>query len=312
MPLKERIAITLYVCGAILVAFISAFAQHGFSVDTLADSIGFAIGTLFIPTVIAYAVHGRFRKRPNNHLGFARWLWWSTFILAGISASNYRREHMTTADVHTVLKQAAEMTPDSAIDNSGKSPEKIEQEGHYRDLMRSYFKEITDKRSVLDSRRAAIDTKLDGIYQPESYKPARAKAIIAALNDSIALDNDLQIWANDIVPAFQARVRQSGLTNSEQQSTLRGFQNSVSSSQLWPTLHTYLATDVELDQVSIQFYQAILKGNTEQANSYIDRIQALGKKDTDLAAQVDKLRSAGLKQAGFDGNEKAFQKTSGQ
>lgn len=308
MPLKQRIAIILYVCGALLVAFVSVFAQHGISAET----IGFAIGTLFIPTVIAYAVHGRIGKRPNNPLGFARWLWWSTFVLTGISASNYKREHMTTADVPTVLKQAAELTPDSAIDNSGKSPEKIEKEAQYRDLMRSYFKEVSEKRNGFDSRRAAIDAKLDGIYQAESYKPARAKAIIAALNDNIALNTDIQTWANEIVPAFQARVKRSGLTDSEQQSTVRGFQNSVSGSALWPTLHSFLTTDTELDRVSIQFYQAILKGDRDEANSYLDRIQALGKKDTELSAQVSKLQTAGLKQSGFSGTEKVFQKTLGQ
>ncbi len=83
-------------------------------------------------------------------------------MLMGINARNYKREHMTTADVHTVLKQAADTTPDSAIDNSGKSPEEIEKETQYRNLMRSYFKEISEARNGFDSRRAAIDAKLDG------------------------------------------------------------------------------------------------------------------------------------------------------
>jgi hypothetical protein len=306
--MKERIAITLYVGGSLLVAFVSAFAQHGISSETF----GFALGTLLIPTVIAYSVHGHIGKRPNNHLGFARWLWWSTFVLMGINAGNYKREHMTTADVHAVLKQAADLSPDSAIDNSGKSPEMIEKEAQYRNLMRSYFKEIAEARNGFDSRRATIDAKLDGVYQAASYKPARAKKIIAALNENIALNNDIQTWANDMVPAFQARVKQSGLTDSEQQSTVGGFQNSVSGSLLWPTLHSFLATDTELDQVSIQFYGAILKGNTDEANSYLERIQALGKKDSELSAQVSKLQEASLKGSGFDGTEKAFQKPSGQ
>ncbi|PYV46271.1 MAG: hypothetical protein DMG94_10270 [Acidobacteria bacterium] len=155
-----------------------------------------------------------------------------------------------------------------------------------------------------------MDAKLDGVYQAESYKPARAKAIVAALNDNIDLNNDIQTWTDSTVPAFQARVKQSGLTDSEQQSTVRGFQNSVSGSPLWPTLHSFLETDTELDQMSIQFYEAILKGKTDEANSYLDRIHALGKKDTELSAQVSKLQSASLKQSGFDGKEKAFQKTS--
>ena len=308
MPLKQRIAITLYVCGALLVAFVSTFAQHGISAET----IGFAVGTLFIPTVIAYAVHGHIGKRPNNHLGFARWLWWSTFVLTGISASNYRREHMTTADVPAVLKQAAELTPDSAINNSGKSPEKIEKEAQYRDLMRSYFKEISEERNGFESRRAAIEVKLDGIYQADSYKPARAKAIIVALSENIALNNDIQTWASKIVPAFQARVKQSGLTDSEQQSTVRGFQKSVSGSAFWLTLHSFLTTDTELDQVSIKFYQAILKGDRDEANSYLARIKTLGKKDTELLARVSKLQTASLKESGLSGNEKAFQKAPGQ
>jgi len=298
---KESIAITVYVVGACVLALASAFAQHGLS----PESLGFALGLLLIPTVIAYAVHGRIGKRPNNHLGFARWLWWSSFVLMGINASNYKRHNMTAADVQEVLKQAADMTPDGAIDNSGKSPELIEKEAQYRNLMRAYFKELSESRHEFDSRRAAMDAKLDGVYQAESYKPARAKAIVAALND-----NDIQTWTDSTVPAFQARVKQSGLTDSEQQSTVRGFQNSVSGSPLWPTLHSFLETDTELDQMSIQFYEAILKGKTDEANSYLDRIHALGKKDTELSAQVSKLQSASLKQSGFDGKEKAFQKTS--
>jgi hypothetical protein len=198
MRVKEPIAITLYVGGALFLACVSAFAQHGISAET----VGFALGMLFIPTVIAYAVHGRIGKRPNNHLGFARWLWWTTFVFMWINTANYKRQHMTTADVHAVLKQAAELTPDSAIDNSGKSPEMIEKEVQYRNLMRSYFKEISEARNGFDSRRAAIDAKLDGVYQPASYQPARAKEIIAALNENVALNNDIQTWANDMVPAF--------------------------------------------------------------------------------------------------------------
>lgn len=308
MRVKESIAITLYVFGALLVALLSAFGQHGLS----ADSLAFAIGLLFIPTVIAYAVHGRIGKRPNNHLGFARWLWWSTFVLMGVNTANYNREHVTAADVKTVLKQAADLTPDSAIDNSGKSPEKIEKEAQYRNLMRSYFKQTSETRDGFTSRRAAIDAKLDGVYQIESYKPVRAKQMVAALNENIALNNDIQKWSNDMVSAFQSRVKQSGLTDSEQQSTVRGFQNSISGNPLWPTLHSFLSTDTELDQISIQFYEAILKGKTDEANSYLEHIQALGKKDTELSAQVSKLQTASLKQSGFDGKEKVFQEASGQ
>ncbi|PYV46272.1 MAG: hypothetical protein DMG94_10275 [Acidobacteria bacterium] len=95
---KESIAITVYVVGACVLALASAFAQHGLS----PESLGFALGLLLIPTVIAYAVHGRIGKRPNNHLGFARWLWWSSFVLMGINASNYKRHNMTAADVQEV------------------------------------------------------------------------------------------------------------------------------------------------------------------------------------------------------------------
>ena len=49
MRVKEPIAITLYVGGSLLLAFVSAFAQHGIS----AESFDFALGMLFIPTVIA-------------------------------------------------------------------------------------------------------------------------------------------------------------------------------------------------------------------------------------------------------------------
>jgi hypothetical protein len=308
MRAKEAIDFSLYVFGALIVAFSSGFAQHGIS----AEGFGFTLGTLVIPTIIAYAVHGRIGKRPYNQLGFARWLWWSTLVLTIISTASHKRQHMSTADVQEVLEQAANLTPDNAIDNSGKSPELIEEETRYRALIRSYFKEIVDARSEFDRRRAAIDAKLDGIYQPKSYTPNRAKQIIAALNENIALNNDIRTWTNGLVLSFRTRVKQSGLTASEQQSTLRAFQDSVSGSPLWPTLKSFLAADTELDQVSIQFYAAIIKGNNDEANSYLDRLQELGNKDTELSAQVSKLQAAGLKKSGFNGTERVFHKTSAQ
>ena len=105
-------------------------------------------------------------------------------------------------------------------------------------------------------------------------------------------------------------MKQSGFTDSEQQDAVAGFHESVANSPLMPTLHAYLATDTELDQLSIEFYSAILRGNNAKANSYLDRIQALDKKDTELATQLNKLSKASGKEAGLDGTEKIFQKTS--
>jgi len=75
------------------------------------------------------------------------------FALRGIiNTARYGREQMTTADVRTVLKQAVDMTPDSAIDNSGKSPETIKEEARYRNLMRRYIKEIVETRSAFERK----------------------------------------------------------------------------------------------------------------------------------------------------------------
>ena len=303
--MKERIAITAYMVGAIFIAFVSGFAHNG--IAYLPEIIGYAVGFLFFPAVIAYGFYGRIGKRPNNPHRFARLLWWSTVVALWMASVTQQRNQLTAADVKTVVKQAANMNPNSEIDNQGKSAEKVEKEAQIRDLMRAFFTDIARSRQEFDVRRTAIDTRIDGIYQPASYTPARAKHIIAALNENIVLDNDIQTWANNVVLMFQARVNQSHLTGEEKQDTMRGFQSSIANSPLWPTLHMFLNTDIQFDRLSIQFYQAIREGNTKQANNYLDRIQELGKKDTELAAQVTKLRDASIKEAGVDGSEKIFQ-----
>jgi hypothetical protein len=228
-PSKARVmkAIWNYIClfAVLTVALLPAIAAavRG-EVNELPELIGFALGSLLIPAIIAAIICRKDRTR------FPKVLFYSFFICFALTSASRSRltEPPEGMDKHIggILKEVMSSTPASTASTQP-----------YDAALRDTFRQMLAARRTYDTATANID--VTGGYQPESF--SSNAAMQKRLDDGRVLNaadqTILKAWEST-PQVFQAQINASSLSSADKRAVLHGFEKAFHAGAGLPRLRS--------------------------------------------------------------------------
>jgi hypothetical protein len=212
---------------ALLVVFTVAFlpaiaaAIRG-DIDSLPELIGYGVGTLAIPAIIAAVICRKDQTR------FPKVLFYSFFICYALTSAS--RSRVTAPpegmDKHIggILREVMSSTPANATNTQP-----------YDAPIRETFRQMLAAKKSYETATANID--VTGVYQPESFSSnaAMQKWLDDARVLNAADQNMLRAWES-MPELLQTQINASSMSSSDKQSVMRGFEGSFHAGVLLPRL----------------------------------------------------------------------------
>ena len=218
------------------VAFLPAIAAaiRG-DINSLAELIGFGVGSLVIPAIIAAVICRKDQSR------FPKVLFYSFFICYLLTSASRSRltQPPEGMDKHIggILKEAMSSTPASSANTQP-----------YDAALRETFRQMFAAKKTYETATANIDAA--GMYQPESF--SSNAAIEKRLEDARALNaadrTMLEAWES-MPRVLQNQINASSMSSTDKQGVMHGFEKTFHAGALLPRLKTSLEWSASLSDL---------------------------------------------------------------
>jgi hypothetical protein len=225
---------------ALLVIFTVAFlpaiaaAMRG-DINGLPELIGFGLGSLLIPAIIAAVICRKDQTR------FPKVLFYSFFICYALTSANRNRvtEPPEGTDKHIgeILREVMSSTPANPTNTQP-----------YDAAIRETFKQMLAAKKSYETATANID--VTGVYQPESFSnnAAMRKWMDDARVLNAADQKMLRAWES-MPQILQTQINASSMSSSDKQAVMRGFEGSFNAGALMPRLKTSVEWSASLSDL---------------------------------------------------------------
>jgi hypothetical protein len=212
---------------ALLVVFTVAFlpaiaATIRGNINSLPELIGYGVGSLAIPAIIAAVICRKDQTR------FPKVLFYSFFICYALTNASRSRvtEPPEGMDKHIsgILKEVMSSTPANPTNTQP-----------YDAPIRETFRQMLAAKKSYETATANID--VTGVYQPESFSSnaAMQKWLDDARVLNAADQNMLGAWES-MPQILQTQINASSMSSGDKQAVMRGFEGSFHAGALLPRL----------------------------------------------------------------------------
>lgn len=310
---------TFIAAGTTLVllwAYVLAVAAHGeiFS----ARLLGYWMGSLLIPFVIAYLIGGR--KNSRNSLRFSLWFVILGFTLPTLSSIGSRGWHTPSnpkAWVAARIKEAAGTVPVSQATR----PADSEMEALARDAMR----EMLDYRKQYDAKLVAFNDGLGKLYSAESFSNAEAIQRSAdSVNGVVLLDLEMSKHIQQWPDSMKARIEKSSASEAQKKAFVDGFTRSFANSDVLSARERAMQAESEWADATLDLYAFALQNRAriqvrddqvvisnrrvrDAFNEKLQRSQALQDAVVKVNSELEQLQNTRLKDYGLSKKELGIQ-----
>jgi len=285
----------------VLVAFFRAWVWSAGSFND--EAFGYAIGGLFIPGLIAYAIAGRKKVRNLNRFAFAFCALCVFSLLIEVSSSGHP---LNMKDRFAgLMKEAASGKSGSPGDNAMDT------------LVRDIFKDMLDQKKSYDGEVAKLNEDLAHIYSAGSFSSkASMQRSIKAVQEIVALDQGYYRQLQALPQHIKDRVDKSSLDDSDKEGFMKGINNSYANSKLlavrqqagdvegkWgdATIALYNFALAHSDRIRVKDTKIIINDEHVRAefNQDLKNSQDLRKSLQAFNSQIEQLQQDNLQQVGL-------------
>jgi hypothetical protein len=274
------------------------FTSSGFS----AESLGFWIGTLFWPAVIAYLVTRGWRT--GNRAKFSYW-----FLALGLILPTLTHQSSLSNLSHSdLIKELSGAKP-----LEGNLPEN---QREMAAVTTQFFADMRAARKSYYDQLALLQPDLGALYTAGSFANKDSiQRSLNAVNSKLALDRELsetiQQWPNTI----RARLDKTDLSDSEKKKFLTGFNKSFGSSNFLAARQVMIVAEsdwakgtddlysfslLHASQIVVAKEKLAINSDSirDQFNAKLTRSEQLRDAYVTASKKVDEIRAANMKQAG--------------
>jgi hypothetical protein len=185
-----------------------------------AEVSGYAIGALFMSSVVAYLIAGR--KKNRKPVLFGLIFVGISFVLCLLELSNHPKD--PKAEVADLVREASGARP---IDRRGKFDSPLDK------LLREVMTEALDKAKAHREKAHELEGSLQTLYTPESFSGTEAMSRASdGVQKVTALDHEFALQLEQWPSRVQEQVAQSALSESDKHAFQEGFHDSFSTSEL--------------------------------------------------------------------------------
>jgi hypothetical protein len=293
-PEREKASIWIPVKLAVvpLVAFVvTGLAERN---APPARAIGFWIGAMLFPTLIASAV---VRFKPAKRMRTFS----TVFCLVGVIGLGGALTSMQDrfgGQQKTPKELAQEAAGTKPVTESGSPSErKVDR------LLREFMGDILAARKKHDGDAAPLAPVLATIYTAQSFSgKQQMEDMVAALKKILEIDEEMTGKFERLPQEFKARLDASDLDSSDKEDVMRGFQKGYGSSEIPAAYREIRSAEEHWEAASVDLYTfALLHASAIKVND-----QKIVIPDADLRAQFNaKLnQSRDLRKKVHEGNQR--------
>jgi hypothetical protein len=306
-----KLGFNLRIAAVLVWTAILTFAHYPFTAET----IGFWLGGMFIPFIIAYLVSTAWR--PGHGIQFS---WW--FLALGMllpTLTTFEDRHSEPS--HAELIRAIAGTNQSTGTNQGTNTKPLEnyltaQQVSAASVMRPFVDDMRAYYRSYNAQIAVLQPDLTRIYAASSFANRKAmETTLSAVDKKLSLDREQASRIEQWPQQLQAFIDQSHLTDTEKKDVLTGFMKSYNNSELMAAQRQMMSVDSEwIDSVRDLYTFAIansseivVKNDTvgiasdpilAQFNERFTRSKELRDKYIAAAKNVAEIRAAKMKREG--------------
>ncbi len=226
------------VAVGIFLAFANAWVWSG-GVWT-DESLGYALGGLIFPGLIAYAIAGRKKVYNPNRFG----LWFCGLCLIFFLMELSHRPPNLKNRMGDLMREAA----GTKLVVSKGSPMDV--------LIRAVFRDILQQQKAHQARVDAFSADLGKVYSAESFADKAAmQRSIDAVRGIVEADQDYGQQTASLPERVQKKVDATSLTKSEMQDFMKGVRQSWGNSKVLADQREAIAIEVQWAEKTIGLYQ---------------------------------------------------------
>jgi hypothetical protein len=303
MESKARsVGITLRIVVVLVwVALVTYVRVHMFD----AWVVGFYIGTLLLPFLIAYAIAGA--KQRRNWVKFSYWFLGLGILLPSLTLTN--QKDLSSLSHSDLVRELVGSKP--LEDNLP------EDQREMASATRALFADLTASRKSHDDQLDALEPDLEQLYTAESFSN---KAAMQRSLNAVAKELSLDLQVSEMLKRFpeMARIRidQTNLSDSEKKQFVAGvvegfngseyraaYQQAIAVESDWvdSVADLYGFTIRHASQIIVTKDRIGIASDTirDKFNEKLTRSEGLLDKYLSAAKKADDIRAANLKSAGI-------------
>lgn len=273
-----------------------------------AESFGFALGTLILPFIIAYAI-------TRKEQGWRRFSYW--FLALGFFLA-----------LGSMPKGLGDLsTPDLAKELVGTKPLEnglSETDRETALVTRSIFADLRVWRKAHDDRVAAMTPEISRINSVQSFSSrGRIEHTVSIINQTLALDQENISMLNQVPALVKQHLAGTNLSEDQKQSYLKNFLESYNNTKIAEAQGQAFAAEQEWANATIDLYnyasqrisEIVIVGDQiqitnsrirEQFNDRLDRTAKLRRNYLAAQNNADAVKAEDLKKMGVTAADLGF------
>lgn len=269
-----------------------------------AEVSGYALGAILVSSVVAYLIAGR-KKNPKPVL-FGLIFVGISFVLCLLELSNLPKD--PNAEVADLIREASGTKPIDRGDGFDSPQDR---------LLREVMTEFLNKAKTYREKAHELGAGLQTLYTPESFSGTEAMSRTSdGVQKVAALDHEFALQLEQWPVRVQEQVAQSALSESDKQSFLKGFHETLSNSEIvtlrrqgeqievqWckDTLALYDFARSQAARIHVKDAHILIDDENVRTrfNVLLNQSQGQRQRMRDTNAQLAKLQQGGLKKFGL-------------
>jgi hypothetical protein len=275
------------------------FASRLFSFS--AEAFGFALGTLLLPFLVAYAI----TRKERGWSRFSYWFMALSILCHGITAP----KTLANLPHSDLLKEMAGTKPvDSDLPSRDRATLAV---------AREIFGDLQESNRSYNERLAAFTPEIQWLFSKESFTSrVNIKKALSVIDQMMALERESLATAENFPAVVKSRLDQSNLSEKEKRDFFQGFsskfnnsktltlgKNAIDAEQTWADAGAdlYKFAYLHVNEIHVENgHLAITSDSTlDQFNTMLDRSEKLQEKYLAAEKQFDAARNEYFKEQGI-------------
>jgi hypothetical protein len=258
------------------------------------EAIGYWIGTMLLPTLIAFIGVG---FKPARRMRTFSTVFCVVGVI-GLGAMLASVERATFARQKTPKELAQEAAGTKPTTESGTPSERKMDR-----LLREFMSDVLAARKKHDADAAPLAPILATLYTPQSFSgKQQMDDMVTTLKKILEIDGEMMSKFERLPQEFQARLDASDLNSSDKEDVMRGFEKGYGGSGIPAAYHEIRSAEEQWEAASVDLYTFA----SQHASSIKIQGQKIVVADADVLSEFnDKLQhSRDLRKKVHEGNQR--------
>jgi hypothetical protein len=215
------------------------------------EAIGYWIGAMLLPTLIAFAVVG-FKPAKRMRTFSTVFCVVGVIGLGGMLASMERGIFARQKTPKELVQEAAGTKP--VTESGTPSERKMDR------LLREFMSDVLAARKKHDAGVAPLAPVLATLYTPQSFSGKRQMDdMITTLKKIVEIDGEMMGKFERLPQEFKARLDASDLNSSDKEDVMRGFENGYGGSGIPAAYREISSAEEQWEAASVDLYTFALQ-----------------------------------------------------